>query len=92
MPLTNEELLARLVALEEKVAKSNLMMKRPGSKGYEKLVDVVCDHENTIRDLEGMAHKAPTTDHGKRLTALEEQLHVPAGNVNTYLRLDEIQE
>ncbi len=51
MPLTNEEILARLVALEEKVAKSNLMMKRPGSEKYEKLVDVVCEHDKRISEL-----------------------------------------
>tara|TARA_B100000427_G_scaffold329076_1_gene343972 strand:- start:724 stop:924 length:201 start_codon:yes stop_codon:yes gene_type:complete len=51
MPLTNEEILARLVALEEKVAKSNLMMKRPGSERYEKLVDVVCEHDKKISEL-----------------------------------------
>ena len=27
-----------------------------------------------IKDLESMAHKAPTTDHGKRLTTLEEKI------------------
>ena len=46
--LSNEELLVRLEALEEKVRKSNLMMRRPGHEDYEKLVDVVCDHEERI--------------------------------------------
>ena len=46
--LSNEELLVRLEALEEKVKKSNLMMRRPGHEEYEKLVDVVCDHETRL--------------------------------------------
>ena len=46
--LSNEELLVRLEALEEKVRKSNLMMRRPGHQEYEKLVDVVCDHEKRL--------------------------------------------
>ena len=46
--LSNEELLVRLEALEEKVRKSNLMMRRPGHQEYEKLVDVVCDHESRL--------------------------------------------
>ena len=46
--LSNEELLARLEALEAKVAQSRLMMRRPGHEEYEKLVDVVCDHETRL--------------------------------------------
>ena len=46
--LSNEELLVRLEALEEKVRKSNLMMRRPGHQEYEKLVDVVCVHEERL--------------------------------------------
>ena len=44
--LSNEELLARLTKLEGAV--SNLMMRRPGHEEYEKLVDVVCDHETRL--------------------------------------------
>ena len=40
------ELEERLAALESKVAQSNLLMRRPGSEDYEKLVDVVCDHDD----------------------------------------------
>tara|TARA_B100000927_G_scaffold126681_1_gene102219 strand:- start:2391 stop:2597 length:207 start_codon:yes stop_codon:yes gene_type:complete len=50
--LSNEELLGRIVALEEKVKKSRLLMKRPGSDDYEKLVDVVCDQERRIKWIE----------------------------------------
>ena len=46
--LSNEELLVRLEALEEKVRKSNLLMRRPGHEEYERLVDVVCDHESRL--------------------------------------------
>ena len=44
--LSNEELLARLTKLEGAV--SNLMLRRPGHEEYEKLVDVVCDHETRL--------------------------------------------
>ena len=46
--LSNEELLVRLEALEEKVRKSNMLMRRPGHEEYEQLVDVVCDHESRL--------------------------------------------
>ena len=48
--LSNEELLARLTRLEGAV--SNLMMRRPGHEEYEKLVDVVCDHEQRLQSKE----------------------------------------
>jgi hypothetical protein len=46
--LSNEELLVRIEALEAKVRQSRLMMKRPGHEEYERLVDVVCDHEERL--------------------------------------------
>ena len=49
--LSNEELLVRLEALEEKVRKSNMLMRRPGHEEYERLVDVVCDHEQRLQSL-----------------------------------------
>lgn len=48
-----ELLLARLDALEKRVNESKMMMKRPGSDEYEKLVDIVCDHEDRLNSLEG---------------------------------------
>ena len=48
--LSNEELLARLTKLESSVA--NLLMRRPGHEEYEKLVDVVCDHEQRLQSKE----------------------------------------
>ena len=42
----------RLAILEKKVSQSKLMMKRPGEETYEKLVDVVCDLDGRVKDLE----------------------------------------
>ena len=54
--LSNEELLARLTKLEGAV--SNLMMRRPGHQEYEKLVDVVCDHEQRLQNKEQQPQSA----------------------------------
>ncbi len=69
MPLSNEELAERLTALEKKVEQSLLLMRRPGSEEYEKLVDVVCDHDTEIRkdklrleNIESEIEKGPTSD------------------------------
>ena len=59
--LSNEELLARLEALEAKVAQSRLMMRRPGHEEYEKLVDVVCDHEERLLKEEEELQKCAET-------------------------------
>ena len=76
--LSNEELEVRLSTLEKRVEQSLLLMRRPGSENYERLVDVVCDHENTLRDLEGMAHPKHTGATQKRnedrLSILEEKI------------------
>ncbi len=58
--LSNEELEERLTALEKKVEQSRLMMRRPEHNHYEKLVDVVCDHDVSIRQLSEMAHPKPS--------------------------------
>ena len=42
----------RLASLEEKVKKSKLMMKRPNGETYERLVDVVCDLDGRVKELE----------------------------------------
>lgn len=47
-----ELLWARLNALEQRVNDSRLLMRRPGSEGYERLVDIVCDHEDRLNTLE----------------------------------------
>jgi hypothetical protein len=76
MPLSNEELAERLTALEKKVEQSLLLMRRPGSENYERLVDVVCDHENTLRDLEGRQLSSGLTSlrNEDRLSTLEEKI------------------
>ena len=56
--LSNEELLARIEGLEAKVAQSRLMMRRPGHDEYEKLVDVVCDHEERLQIKEQQPQSA----------------------------------
>lgn len=59
--LSNEELLARIEGLEAKVAQSRLMMRRPGHDEYEKLVDVVCDHEERLVKEEEELQKCAET-------------------------------
>ena len=46
-----DEIIARLEALEKKVASSKLMMKRTESGEYEKLVDVVIEHDTMIKEI-----------------------------------------
>ena len=46
-----DEILARLDALEKKVAESKLFMKRTEDGHYERLVDVVVDHDKTITEI-----------------------------------------
>ena len=46
-----DEIIARLEALEKKVASSKLMMKRTESGEYEKLVDVVIEHDAMIKEI-----------------------------------------
>jgi len=46
-----DEILARLDALEKKVSNSKLLMKRTLDGEYERLVDVVIDHEKTITEI-----------------------------------------
>ena len=46
-----DEIIERLEALEKKVASSKLMMKRTESGEYEKLVDVVIEHDTMIKEI-----------------------------------------
>ena len=46
-----DEILERLDVLERKVANSKLLMKRTIDGEYERLVDVVIDHERTITEI-----------------------------------------
>ena len=46
-----DEILTRLEALEKNVGQSKLMMKRHPEADYERLVDVVVDHEKSITEI-----------------------------------------
>ena len=46
-----DEILTRLEALEKKVGQSKLMMTRHPEADYERLVDVVVDHEKSITEI-----------------------------------------
>ena len=46
-----DEILERLDALERKVANSKLLMKRTLDGEYERLVDVVVEHDRTITEI-----------------------------------------
>ena len=46
-----DEILERLDALEKKVSNSKLLMKRTLDGEYEKLVDVVVEHDKTITEI-----------------------------------------
>ena len=46
-----DEILERLDALEKRVSNSKLMMKRTLDGEYERLVDVVVDHDRTITEI-----------------------------------------
>ena len=47
----NDEILERLDVLERKVNNSKLLMKRTLDGEYEKLVDVVVEHDKTITEI-----------------------------------------
>ena len=46
-----DEILERLDALERRVSNSKLLMKRTLDGEYEKLVDVVVEHDRTITEI-----------------------------------------
>ena len=46
-----DEILERLDALEKRVSNSKLMMKRTLDGEYERLVDVVVEHDRTITEI-----------------------------------------
>ena len=46
-----DEILERLDALERKVSNSKLLMNRTDDGHYEKLVDVVLEHDKTITEI-----------------------------------------
>ena len=46
-----DEIIERLEALEKKVSNSKLLMKRTADGEYERLVDVVVEHDRTITEI-----------------------------------------
>ena len=55
-----DEIIARLEALERKVSNSKLLMKRTVDGEYERLVDVVVEHDKTITEI--VEHTVGTLD------------------------------
>ena len=55
-----DEILERLDALERKVSNSKLLMKRTLDGEYERLVDVVVEHDKTITEI--VEHTVGTLD------------------------------
>ena len=55
-----DEIIERLDALEKKVANSKLLMKRTLDGEYERLVDVVVEHDRTITEI--VEHTVGTLD------------------------------
>ena len=55
-----DEIIERLDALEKKVSKSKLLMKRTVDGEYERLVDVVVEHDRTITEI--VEHTVGTLD------------------------------
>ena len=57
-----DEILERLDALERKVSNSKLLMKRTLDGEYERLVDVVVEHDRTITEI--VEHTVGTLSEG----------------------------
>ena len=55
-----DEIIERLDALEKKVSNSKLLMKRTVDGEYERLVDVVVEHDRTITEI--VEHTVGTLD------------------------------
>ena len=55
-----DEIIERLDALERKVSNSKLLMKRTADGEYERLVDVVVEHDKTITEI--VEHTVGTLD------------------------------
>ena len=57
-----DEIIERLETLERKVANSKLLMKRTLDGEYERLVDVVVEHDRTITEI--VEHTVGTLSEG----------------------------
>ena len=58
-----DEIIERLDALEKKVSNSKLLMKRTADGEYERLVDVVVEHDRTITEI--VEHTVGTLSEGE---------------------------
>jgi len=66
-----EDLQYQISALQ----KPQLMYKPPNSDEYIKITDYLDSVEERLLKLEKDSHKAPRTNHGERLTKLEERIN-----------------
>ena len=57
-----DEIIERLDALEKKVSNSKLLMKRTADGEYERLVDIVVEHDKTITEI--VEHTVGTLSEG----------------------------
>tara|TARA_B100001996_G_scaffold86693_1_gene64135 strand:- start:169 stop:483 length:315 start_codon:yes stop_codon:yes gene_type:complete len=73
------ELAARLGEVTKYVSDlttpEKILYKPKGAKEYLNIKENYDEIYRRLAELEAMSHKAPTTDHGKRLTALEEKVN-----------------
>ena len=66
-----EDLQYQILALQ----KPQLMYKPPHSDEYIKITEYLDNVEERLLKLEKDSHKAPRTNHGERLTKLEEKIN-----------------
>ena len=66
-----EDLQYQILALQ----KPQLMYKPPHSDEYIKVTDYLDSIDERLRKLEKDSHTAPRTNHGERLTKLEEKIN-----------------
>jgi len=57
------------------------MYKPPDSEEYVKVTDYLDSIEMRLRALEKDSHKAPRTNHGERLTKLEQKINDSSTNI-----------
>ena len=70
------ERLAEVVKYVNELPTPDKVLYKPkGHKDYLNIKENYDEIYRRIEKLESMSHKAPSTDHGKRLTALEEKIN-----------------
>ena len=72
-----EDLQYQILALQ----KPQLMYQPPASEEYVKVTDYLDSIEMRLRALEKDSHKAPRTNHGERLTKLEQKINDSSTNI-----------